>query len=477
MRKDQKVKENTFNIFMIIIFIFGSANLGMLFWRPNPIENIETKITKQQQYYMASNEGKENITSVDKIDIQKVLTAVYVREKSYEAGSYTEDEINKQILSNKLFFENGQFSKKKFAAFLAKMSSVLKIKITTHDYVKFLQLHATQRDFESMMRFVIKECPVDELMIKNLSFEEKEITGTKIIPEIVTTSKRKFTKKEIAEFIKAEKYKKIITYTVPEKRSGFILKVKLDGIASKIVDAINYYLKHQSFDKEKLEKFLIQFAKDSNNFTSTLNIEYKNSLEKSCTLNKTKEDFALSEHFTVEEYSHVEQNETTNLLFDKNYGKYFNFLGDIYCKVIVTEVIKKKDREITEEFLNTFVMPSLQAFTQQTLILKACYDVSIAHNNKTQPCNINGISITFNSQEKEILQYASIGDAFVLEDTHGNPYIFIVTSIRSKPSKLNIQKDMLSRFFTTKYNEFITGQIFFSIFEICYNKLKKKMDF
>jgi hypothetical protein len=231
-------------------------------------------------------------------------------------------------------------------------------------------------------------------------------------------------------------------------------------------------------------KFLKQFAEDSQGFTKILSTEYKTSLEKSRLRGKNDKDILfLENHIQITSFSHVEKNEDNKLLFENNeYKKNFSLYGDGYCKVIVTEVIKRHDREITEEFTRDYILPTMEAFAHKDEEIEACHQMAIDHNSQLKPLHTtSGEKIFFdiNSREYKALCYCHKGNAFVFEDAQGNPYIFLVTSIEGVPSNIgtinNLNGDVLNKIIQNKYHSFVKKEIFFSIFEICYNKLKKNL--
>jgi len=481
VRKDTSEKRNNINVFFILLFIVSSSNIFyLILWIRPDFEFLQQKNTKFIQYSIAEEKGEVTPNSLSSIDMRKVLETLYLQKKSTEALLYTEQDITFDILKDGRFQENGTFNKDKFLLFLQKMQKVLNIKIETHDYIKYLQVKKSQKTLKKITNFVVKECDIPKLINGSVALNvTKIIHGIKIVVD-VKPKKYKFSPQEIEKFIKEQKHMRVSAYTIPEKRSGLIIRVALNSISIKIIEAVNYFLKQQTFDREKMYKFLLQASIDSQFFTKE--IIYKDTLENSRVLDLKSpnyKSFPLDDYLSIEELRGVSNNEDTKLLFENNfYKKNFNLLGDAYCKVIVQEIVPEKNTEITEAFLKEFVLPTMEAYAREDEKLAIYYNLMIQQNSgkefiKWQNYHHEKIQITARDYMYGALCLSTKDSVYILADGFGNPYLFIVTGVETVPN-LGMQNKNLEGFLQNIYVEFLES-LFFHIFEISYNKKKKNL--
>lgn len=487
MRKDIKKKENTFNLLIIILFIFSSTNILQLvffkdFRNSKNIVNVEEKTTRILQYNLAieNNIDGKNFNNMDMV---KVITENYLKNQSFEVGDCSEEEAKKVILENKLFRENGSFSKKKFLEFLKKMSIHMNLNINTYDFIMFTINNLRTNFFKDLQSIYLKEATYNETFKKSIEFNKRKvIKGYKIhIPlESLNIKIPEFSSKEINKFIFEEKLKKNIHYTIPEKRSGYIIKVKLSGVSQTIIKAIDYFLKHREFNEEKLKKFLITYGIHTENFVKILNVEHKNILEISNNIDVNSQEyknFKLEKFVTINVYSNVILNEDTKLLFKKEFNKTFVLIGDEYGKVNITDIEKSKNVEITKDFRKNFLLPSMEAVYMHDYQLKTYYDLVINHNCKkinllNENYNKISIEITDENHEYFFVCYGSKNDGIILHDIHSNPFIFIIEDIYFIDNQIyNISEKKFNDFIDDQFAHFIRKDIFTIIFKLAYNKL------
>lgn len=476
MRKDQRKTENNFNIFLIVVFLISSTSIvQLIFWRRNPIEYSETKDSKITQYNMATAKGPVTKATYESVNITNLLTEIYKEKKSVEAGIYTEPQAKLEILKDERFRENGNFSKAKFSAHLQHMSKIIEYKIETHDYIQYVIKNISNQNFNLLINHLLRELKIPELIYNNINLNESYvIEGYSLLPQ-VTLKLHTFTKKEIKAFIQEEKHKKVRAYTIGEQRSGVIIRVKLGSYYAKVLEATKYYLNHvgeSNINANKLKKFLQQVYMDSKGFTQPIDCKF------SFRNQNLKNSVPLDDFITIEEFVNVNNNRSTELLFETNnpYKKNFGLQGDSYMKVIVTEITPAKETQITQEFLDNTVLPTMEAYRIRDAELAWCYNKTIHHNSKQTLLKANNAKVTFNSDNGEYISlcFAHIGDAFVLTDGFGNPYIFVVTGF-SKRHKFRINDGEVKNFLNKMYGSFMREKIFFTIFERAYHKLKNNL--
>jgi hypothetical protein len=480
MRKDIKKKENTFNLIIIVIFISSSTSIFQLFFFKSfkdsrNIFNSEEKVTKIEQFF-----GNEKSNNDYNKSMQYVIVQIYKKNASFAVGGFTEDESKKYIQNNKDFYEKNNFSKKKFLDYLGVISKKTNVNIDTKDYVEYTKKNIEKDLLDSVLdMFLKKDAPKVKNIVNGNNF--KVIKGIKIVPDISKYNQKKdFTEKEIKDFIVEEIRKKNFHYIQQETRSGYIIKIKLLGVSQNIIRAIEYFLKHKEFNKEKLEKFLIKFSEDSNNFTNSLYEDYNLSLKNSSNIEITKEKKTLlNSYVSIEIIENQQKNPDTELLFKKDLGKGFVLIGDEYARVSVSEVIKSKNKPITDEFKKNFIIPSMKAIYKYDLILKIIHDLIIKHNCK----ETNLLKESFKGEEIEIkisddnqddylkLCYSKPGDAILLYDTQNRPFIFLVTSV-SLDQNFKIDTNKVEVSLEEKEINFFKNEIFLIIFQVAYNKLK-----
>lgn len=485
MRKDIKKKENTFNLLIIILVIFSSTSiLNLVFFKnfknSKNIINVEEKMTKMAQYKLAI-ENNINGKDFNNIHMVKVITEIYLKNQSFEVGDYTEEEAKNNLLKNELFSENGKFSKKKFLIYLKKMTEDLNLNIDTYDYITFNKEVLRKNTLNYLIDYCLNDSDANNILKNSIKFNKRKvIKGYKILIPVEAEDKV-FTKKEIEKFIFEEKLKKNIHYTIPEKRSGYIINVKLSGVSQAVINAIDYFLKHKEFNEEKLKKFLITYGIYTKNFIKILNMEHKAALEASNNIDINSQeykDFKLENFVTIQVFSNVVSNEDTKLLFKKEFNKTFLLVGDEYAKVNVNEITKSKEIKITEEFYKNFLLPAMEAVNLHDTQLKIYYNQVISHNSKKidlLTSNYKKIPLTITDENYEYFDvcYSKKDDGIILHDAHSNPFIFIITEISFIDNNLyNIDANKFNNFMDDKFNEFIKKEIFTMIFQIAYNKLK-----
>jgi hypothetical protein len=485
MRKDIKKKENTFNLLIIILMLFSSTGVLQLVFLKNiknskNIINVEEKFTKIEQYNLATNNNIEG-KNFNNFDMVKVITEIYLKNQSFEIGDYTEEESKNDLLKNKNFEENNKFSKSKFLNYLKKISGDINLNIDTYDYITFNKDTLRKNTFNDLINIYLSKSKFTEVFKNSIKYNSKKvITGYKItIP--VSINDKTFTKKEINKFIFEEKLKKNIHYTIPEKRSGYIITVKLSGSSQVLIQAIDYFLKHKEFNEEKLKKFLITYGIKTNNFMKTSNIEHKGALELSNNIDINSQeykDFKLDNYINISIFSNVTFNEDTKLLFKKEFNKTFVLTGDEYSKVNVTEITKSKEVDVTPEFHKNFLLPAMEAVYIHDSQLEYYYNQVINHNSKKINLltgNFIKTSIKINDEDMNYLHvvYSKKNDGIILYDVHSNPFIFIVENIffvDNETSKINEYK--FNSYIDNELNNFIKKGMFTMIFYTAYDKLK-----
>lgn len=479
MRKDIKKKENTFNLVIIVMFIFSSTSIFQLFFFKNfkdsrNIFNSEEKMTKIEQFFGNKKHNDQNYS------MQYVIGEIYKKNSSFAVGTFTESEGRKYIQTDKKFFKNEKFSKEVFLEYLNTLSKKINVNIDTYDYINFTKDNLGKNELIKLIDLFLENSFKVKNVINTNNF--KIIKGVKIIPNINYEEKTNFSSKEIDKFIVEEIRKKNFHYIQQETRSGYIIKIKLSGVSQNIIKAIEYFLKHQEFNKEKLEKFLIKFSIDSNNFTNSLYEDYSITLKNSTNMEITNEKKQFLESYvSIEIVNNQKNNSDTELLFKKDLGKTFVLIGDTYARVSVSEVVKAKKKTITDEFKKEFIIPSMKAIYKYDLMIKTIFDLIIKHNSKEIDLLKNGykkdiIEINnFEENKNEYLElcYSNVGDALIMYDAQNRPFIFIVTSITiNKNNKFNIDMEKLNNFLNEKQNYFFKDEVFLMIFQIAYNKLK-----
>jgi hypothetical protein len=473
MRKDISKKDNTLNIFLLCLFLFSSTNISFLFFFKAPKMSLFGKNEKILETELRENNKK--------IDNKVLITNIYKRDESKKFSQINIKLSYEYIYNNKKFHTDNKFDAKKYNDFIVKINKDTKIKISSNDYLEFLNVYLPYLQFKHILKNNLREIDLPQLMYQNIEEKKFIITGRciKIKTPVISG---KINSQQINDFIKREQEKNMLSYVEPEKKTGFVINITANHKADKIIEVVNYYLKHNEFDEKKIFRFLLQVVEDSKDFTQDL--ELKMSLERSRQnesieqqiSNKNNTTF-LKENIHIEYFTQVCSNEDNKLLFNtdlKFYQKQFYLYGSNYCKVFITETIPKQNKIITQNFLDTVVIPTLKAYLERDEEIKFCYNLVIDHNSNKNSLNNNNnnenISFSINNPEYINLIFAPINSAFLLYDVYGNPFIFIITHKTEQvlSSGYNIKNEL-----TKNYNNFFKKDIFFNIFQIYYNKIKE----
>ena len=486
MRKDTKKKENAINLIIVLLLLVSSmGGLQLLYFNKireqSNIINMETKTTKLEQYYLSMGKNIEG-KNFNNVSAEETITEVYKKNQSFEVGNFSEKDSVNNIQKDPAFMENKNFSKKKLLTFAKKIGTDINITVNIQDLVKYNQDELRKQSLNSLINFYLANSNCNKTFKNSIQYNKRKIIkGYKIILPMENIEDKNFTKEEIKKFIFEEKLKKNIHYTMPEKRSGYIITVKLTGCSKVIIDAVEYFLKHKEFNEEKLKKFLLVYGVKTKNFLTLTESEYKNSLEESNNINVNSEVYKnidLDKYVHIKIFSNVTLNEETKLLFKKEFNKKFVLTGHEYSKVNVTETIKSKDVTITDEFHKNFLLPSMEARYINDMQFNNCYNKVISHNSghiNLLMENYQKQIITIDDTNREYLYicYGQKNDGVILQDAHSNPFIFIITEISFiNNENYQIDESQFNNYIDNVFNGFVTQGLFLMIFNIAYDKLK-----
>lgn len=470
MRKEDKIPPVTFNNILILIFAFGSTNiLYIIFWKNNPIEYTEEKNTKIIQF-----ETKPK-------NIEDLLINIYRQKKSLETGSFSIKDAKNIIHKNSIFLENNKFNGNLLGNYLKKIHQETKVLIKKYDFIEYTRKKASEDQFLYLINNSLEEINLSSEINSYINNLDKEIYCETYVIN-TEPENYNFTKNEIKKFIELEKHKKVFDYIIPEKRSGYIISIKMikTGSNTKFLETIKYFLKQYDNKINNINlfyKYLTEAKESSENFSQE--IDFKICLEKS----RNRVNFEdWSEYVSIENFFQVENSEASSLLFKQDkqniYKKEFVVMGNMYVRAFVTEIISSKSTKIDDNFLKNIVIPSWKAYKYKEQIIKNTYKVKNEHNTGIIPIEKNKLAVkkssfivNHSSHLYKSLLFIDNNNVIISEDGYGN--IFLIKKIYVKKTSKKIFDTSIKNFLEKKIEEYFYSYIFYKIFEIAYSKMQE----
>lgn len=483
MRVDKPQTQNTFNNMLIVFFFIGSSNiLHLLFFRTNPImygNNIQDTITKyeicEEKYKVVNATTWQNING----DTDKLLATSYAQQEALKIFTISDERGKKYIKGNKKFFKNGVYDHQLFLNHLKNIQAISKTRITEQDYINYIKIHVAVLMFEKMRSHGMKNMNVGKAISSNVDARGVKVTllGHKVEVDKKTELQDNFTKEEINHFIQQQIRNRIRYYLDLENVSGFMLIVKIGLNSSNVIEAVNFFLKQEVFEKEHLYSYMEQVALDSDNFDKIG--DYQKIMTKWKKNNKKAEKKVdLSPFFEIEELNKVEETSDNGYLFNIKHviHKDFTVIRSSYRRFITKEHNKEKKKKLTEEDIKDYVIPTMRLIKQKENQLKKAYNIAYTHNDGT-----NKISLSKNNHiiriENPLFKFDTDmhNKAIVMFDNTGYPFVFLVEKvIVDLEGKALSVEDQLTRDINTLLDQFMNFFLYKRLFDIYYNKTKNQ---
>lgn len=481
MRVDKPEQQNTFNVILIAFFFLGSSNLlYIFFFRTNPIKygnNLQDAITKyelcEKKYKVVSSQSLQSLTT------EELLSVSYAQQEALKIFTISIEQAENYIKKDPRFQTKSKYDRKKFQNYLSQMKKMLNLRIRDQDYLEYIKIHIAYEYLNKLQNQSIKNLNFAGDMSSHLNKQTLVIVeGYRLPIKVDQQASPSFNKKEIKKFIKQQIRNKIHYYIVPESVSGFIIKVNMGLSSIKIIDAIEVFLKQESYDVDNLINYLKYLYTKTENFTKT--IDYKKSID---TWKKNilpiNKNIDLSSFLEIENLNKVQENPDNAYLFDKknSYQKAFTQHGSQYYRVIIKNHQKEEEKKLTKEEIDNYVIPEMLVIQHYDKLVEKAYQSAFNHNNKIKKLVfLNGKKISLELphyifKDKENVK----NQAVVLYDNYKQPYIFIITDIYQNKQRFSLQEKIsVKKYLENSVYKFFYVDLYLQLFYIYYSKFKNQ---
>jgi len=486
--KEQVPKGNMFNSILILIFFLVSSNLlQFVLIRISPI-NYGTILDIISKYQLCEEENQivnvQTWNNMNRVP-EKLLAISYAQKEALKVFTISDAQAETYIRNNKRFWSKGKYNHNLFIAYLNKIAEISKTPIKEQDYLSYTKIHLAKLYFRQTTTMGMRGFNMGQVVSKAIDPRPQHAT---LIGRVVHLPKLKkipnpIKKNEIKDFIAQQVKNKIRFYLDVENISGHMLIVQIGVTSTNVMDAINFFLKQEVFNKDELLSFMHQVAIESNNFsnlvdyTKVMNQWKKNKKKVTKDLRK---NINISLYFNIEELKKVEENENNYYLFNsKNVvHKTFTILEGGYRRFITKEHNKEKKKNLTDEEKNNYVLPTMrlarekEEITRQTYDNASKYNESIANNSHLnvkmgKKIRINNLLYKFEDNIK--------GKAIVVFDNTNYPKLVIVEEIlvETEGEPISIGSQLTERF-NQSFQYFIDKKMYEKLFFIYYKKVKEE---
>ncbi|OED45539.1 hypothetical protein AB836_01445 [Rickettsiales bacterium (ex Bugula neritina AB1)] len=476
LKKPKKNSNSLFAIIVLIIIISYTGVIQLFYLGQYKQSNIFAKtknvsLRKYDLFRKYYNYEPKNKQELENLQMEINIIYTYLQTQTNNTLLVSTQEAEKYIKNKKEFknTSNNKFDDKILFEYIEKLSKITGQKISYFDYLEYIKEKIAIETLENIIDENVQNISDD--IIKSLRIKEMEIHALKLSLKEENNEDYQPSKKEINEFIKEKQKENGHIYVTEEKRAGFVIRIPINKNSQKISEVVNLYInkKRSSFNENHLKIFMEKVIDESNNFNKSVNLQdiYKRTNFSSAIKNNNKK-FLKIEYLEPQEISM-----NSECIFNDNLGKNFDIYNGEYVRTIVTKIIDKKNKKLSQEDIDKIVIPSLK-LEKKLLEKKKIISEDIADHNHNKINLLDSNKYTHediiykntNNNYNRLL-FADLNYGIETIDNSGEPCIIIL----KKKILLNESIPKISYMEITNY---IKKNFFLHIFNLFAQKIKSK---